>query len=452
MKASEIVARARSLADIPNSDFISYADQVESLNEGYRDIYSTLVENDDDYYLNEYSVALTSAMAVEEGVYLVPLPADFYKLRYLDRNNGSVWEPMEKFNIRTKNWTSQTACYRFKNGNLWIVGNVDQGMTIRIGYYPPPERVTLPEDTLDYGSAVAAASKSLITYPLYIPENQIMVYVYNGTTIYAESLTLGTRVTLIAGLATAATELAYRNGYLYYLRAADIWRAATDFTTTIVPANLTGTALVQSMSIVDNTLYYYNGTDTKQATLANGAIANFVAGAKVTSISKLGTGRVYLNATLDVIVDTVDISAWFAPSITSLTADGTYLYYTEGGVLTRALLDLTAQTYTTEVLAEDIIASRVESGGYVPVQDLTYNLMAISTAVDYDFAYPTNEVNELMAYRSAIDYRRKQRGDATDLKERYAQLYDRFLDVVKRDEYKPERVQNFYQRSSSNAW
>jgi len=68
--------------------------------------------------------------------------------------------------------------------------------------------------------------------------------------------------------------------------------------------------------------------------------------------------------------------------------------------------------------------------------------------------YPTNEVNEILAYTSAIAYARKQSDTAKMglLQARLTELWDRFWSVNKRDEYQFTRINNDYQRTTSNYW
>ena len=76
-------------------------------------------------------------------------------------------------------------------------------------------------------------------------------------------------------------------------------------------------------------------------------------------------------------------------------------------------------------------------------------LLIVSTAKDTDIIYPLNEANELLAYRMAISFRRKQLADTTTLQARYDEVYQRFMRVLIRDDYSFERIQNYY---SSRRW
>jgi hypothetical protein len=81
-------------------------------------------------------------------------------------------------------------------------------------------------------------------------------------------------------------------------------------------------------------------------------------------------------------------------------------------------------------------------------------------SVNYDFTYPNNIVPEIMAWRSAIDYRVKQGADVTmhlmklghptNASEGPAVgLWARFEQSIRRDEYQVERIRNAY---ADHSW
>ncbi len=96
MKASEIIARARSVSDLPNTNFITHTDELSSLNEAWKDIYSALVENDDDYYVTRITLSIGSgdAVAGSTNEYLKALPSDALKIRYVDWQSTQGFVPM----------------------------------------------------------------------------------------------------------------------------------------------------------------------------------------------------------------------------------------------------------------------------------------------------------------------------------------------------------------------
>jgi len=100
------------------------------------------------------------------------------------------------------------------------------------------------------------------------------------------------------------------------------------------------------------------------------------------------------------------------------------------------------------------------STGRIPIMDTALDMLAVSSVVDYNFDYPTNETNEIMAYQCAIDFKRKQNNDFSALQMRLGMktkespndqatgLWGRFeASILNRDDYRPERIGNSYNRS-----
>jgi hypothetical protein len=74
-----------------------------------------------------------------------------------------------------------------------------------------------------------------------------------------------------------------------------------------------------------------------------------------------------------------------------------------------------------------------------------YTVVLLGQIEDTEISYPNNEALEIMSYQAAIDFKRKQ-GDAdvTLLQMRLSEIWERFEDVITRDEYRVEKVQNVY--------
>jgi len=85
-----------------------------------------------------------------------------------------------------------------------------------------------------------------------------------------------------------------------------------------------------------------------------------------------------------------------------------------------------------------VFAGQIQDS-YISTIDVNYNIKAISTIDDTDLIYPINEANEMMAYQCAIDFKRKQAGDVTELSIRLGQIQDRFISTLIRDDNEPER-------------
>jgi hypothetical protein len=89
-----------------------------------------------------------------------------------------------------------------------------------------------------------------------------------------------------------------------------------------------------------------------------------------------------------------------------------------------------------------------------PKKPVLGRVLAQSMVLDYVFDYPSNEVNEILAYICAIAYVRKQ-GDQTMmglLTARLTELWDLFWSVNKRDEYQFQRINNDYKMTGIGGW
>ncbi len=463
MLASDLVIRAREVADLPNSKFVTHNMELNSLNESWKDIYAALVENDDDYYVTEVTLTLTPAMAVAgaNNEYLCPLPSDFHKLRYLDyQGNGADWWPVKKFPISMKDAQPGEPYYRIKGAFLWIVGgsNASSALSFRMGYYPSTPTVTAPMAPLSYGTSYLPNLFGNVTAPGYAPFQEIMVYAYTSTIITAESVRLGTVSAPVALFteAGAVTNIVYYKGVLYWIRGGFIWYKNTALTAAFVaPTQATNPAGVTSFFILNNVIYYTNATQVRSCNLTGAAdalvytvVATSVAAVNISTVTVfyVTAGILYANAFGAILT-----------GISEVQSDGTNLYVRDTSYQLRKIeisITLTACTVVSDtVIATDVVdIGQPQWDVYqspkiymIPVlKDMAQTLQALDSSVDYDFTYPNNVVTEIMAYQSAVDYRSKQKQDAADIKERLGALWTRFTATIRRDEYKPERIRNVY--------
>ena len=453
MTASEIIARARSLADLGNTKFIDHTFELNSLNESWKDIYSVLLENDNDYYVTETTLTLSPAVAVAgtSNEYLLPLPTDVAKVRYLDYRGSMDWLPMNRFNLGMKDNQPGDPYYRIKNAHLWIIGGSvpATGLSIRLGYYPAPSAITAADWSYQYTTSLTLAALAGVTYPAYAALNNTAVYALTVTfVITAESVDRNTTAAPVALFteAAAVTSLHYYKGYLYWIRGANIYRKATDLTVLFVaPGAVTATNDVIDFQIYNDLIYFCTAAAIKWVALAGGAQTSLGACVPVRGAALLNAVVYYVNAA-GALLSLTPASTLVATGISNVTSDGTYLYaLTTAYAINRYTIVANVIT-ATDVLFTDALSMGPCQGGRLPViQNLAQTLIALDVSPNYNFSFPNNLVPEIMAYRGAIDYRIRQSQDAAALTLRLAELWDRFGKMVKRDEYQSERIRNAYQ-------
>src|SRR6478736_1065382 len=134
--ASQIIREARSLSDFQNAETITYEDELQLINEAYRDIYNRYTESDGDYWVNEVIIDLGSQYLDPnaQNAYLIPLPSDFYKIRWVSYKNNTMWSPVNRFSTADRDDWPGVPMYRIKNDDLWIISPLGSIPQIKMGY------------------------------------------------------------------------------------------------------------------------------------------------------------------------------------------------------------------------------------------------------------------------------------------------------------------------------
>ena len=462
MKASEIVTWARSLANLSTSKVIGYDDEDKSLNAIWRDLHARILESNDDYITKTVVIPITPAMSVGTFEYLAPLPEDFYQLRTVSYQEGITgnWIPMNKFALSSRDDVTSFPGYRLDNTNLWLRGQ--SIANVRVKYYPPPVAVTHPETDLQFATAVTPNNFSLITSPVYASWKNTGVYIYNAQNIVEgaiDSGTTGTPVTLLA-VGVNVSNLVYYKGYLYYLQAGKIRRAPTDLVTApLVPADVIASGTVTSFSVFANTLYYTDGGTMKTAALDGSGV---VAGGAIAATWQALAGGTLFYVLAGALKSVTPATTLIASGVSACVSDGTSLYILDTQGQLRKLVVAGALIASDTVLRTDVFAIGPWYANRIPVlTNEGQKMLAISSYVDTDITYPANVVLQIMSYQLAVDFKTKVGEDFSKLLERLGHpksgslgpatgLWSLLESTIKRDEYKPERVNN--SRRSIGYW
>ena len=475
MTSTDVRDRARSLADLPNSQLITADDELNSLNETYHDVYDWLLQNDDDYYLTETTTTLTASMISSTNLtgneYLVPLPADFYRIRYLDWQSNNQWQEAYKFPMSMRDIPPASPMYRIRGNNLWFVGGLNTSYTIRIGYYPSPVQITLPFQTLSFGTSYGPATFQTIGNVFFTNLNETMLYTLGGTTIYAESISNGTvsaPVTIYSPAATV-TQLQYYKGYLYWQSATlNIFRGATALgsssATISATTAVTSTGTVVDFSIYKDTIYYTTSTSINTCTLTGGSTATVASLLTGPVNPTLVNGSVYYVDSSSNLKQ-ASLTTTILASVKSIQSEGTYLYINDNSnnlyraTVTAATLGTVATISTDCLLTHipEVLITTPQSSldqVYLPVLTReTPQLLAVGSAAPYTFSYPNNLFTEIMSYQMAMDFKSKAGQDPSllvgrlgsrDVANQCTGLWLRFYQSIKRDDYQPQRINNRY--------
>ena len=125
MKTSDLFKRAKQLADLEGSDFISWNEAISCINESNVGLYEKLINMGDNSFVKSYRTTNEE----EE------LPADFWQLKGVFLwNNGNL----QTINRRADNNGTHHLSYELRNGKLYLFGNPND---VLVEYFPKPEKL-----------------------------------------------------------------------------------------------------------------------------------------------------------------------------------------------------------------------------------------------------------------------------------------------------------------------
>ena len=476
MYASDLIARARSLADLENSDAITYQDEINSLNEKYHDVINELYKADDDYFYKE--VVLSNWQQYQDVNnaynYLIPLPSDFYKLRTVDYQETTYWRPIRRATMNQRDQVANEVMYRLQNNNLWIIAGSTtwQPALIKMGYYPVPQSLSAPRTPTLYNIA-QIPSTDAVTCATYLPAlynglnplyYEQMVYVMNQTNLYVEvpQLNIKVRIGAPPNLSTSCY-IVYRNGYLIALSSNNLYTAPYNpaatpqlYSGTVPPADITWTLITSGLNPGDwqnLTLTPYSsslsnagdlyatsydagvytvwrviitgagiiGASQVEYTQPNTPVANY---SYTTDLAK-GWRAFIDNTTSLIMVDTTPTipgASPYVPTLTSLgvtaaalySPNGTDMYYRDSfGSVHHIILDTVS---TTPTIATNTVVVTEVSSIYGPIAADNTAAIVLNTGRLYETSVADNTA---MTYPSNVLYEALAYQMAVDFKRKY---------------------------------
>lgn len=129
----DIVNRAKQLADLNNSDFISWNENINLLNESWQKIYQQLNDNGDKTFIKEFETVASNT---------IKLPCDFYQLFAVE-----LIPSCRQVLRKAKSEPESSLTYDIENDYLILYGTVSE--KLRIKYLPTPQTLTLQNETKD---------------------------------------------------------------------------------------------------------------------------------------------------------------------------------------------------------------------------------------------------------------------------------------------------------------
>lgn len=133
--ASEIAYRAKQLADLTNTDFISNEEDIHYINDAWKEFYQLLINKGDKQFVKEVELAGSTI----NGQVEYSMPDDCYQILSIKNNYGIITRKAD-----SENEASNT--YEIVNNKIRLYGT--QGHIV-MTYYTVPEFITLPDKTIE---------------------------------------------------------------------------------------------------------------------------------------------------------------------------------------------------------------------------------------------------------------------------------------------------------------
>ena len=136
-KASEVVKRAKQLADIANTDFISFEEDTAYLNDAFTQIFNKIVDKGDKQFIKEVELACNGAF----GTYTeYALPEDCYQIVSLkNKYTGALVER------HAESQGINSGTYDIINNRLRLYGIADSNLVLT--YWTIPKFLSFPKET-----------------------------------------------------------------------------------------------------------------------------------------------------------------------------------------------------------------------------------------------------------------------------------------------------------------
>ena len=148
MLVSAIISKGLSYAALPSTNFFTAQDQLDSVQQSYKDLYAVLCEHDDDYFVTQVYLTLAAFTpdANRAYTYNYPLPSDFYRLRLFQyQPDGQLYFPVDKMTIENFGNLQGNPGYRMQ-GQFLSLYTVNNYTNWCLWYYPAPATLTTLTD------------------------------------------------------------------------------------------------------------------------------------------------------------------------------------------------------------------------------------------------------------------------------------------------------------------
>lgn len=435
-KASDIIKRALQLADLENSDFISFSEKLALLNESYQQLYQKGINKDVNAFVKYIHTQNTA----------ITLPRDFYQLKAVNIDKNGYLEPVLR---RPANQSTHDISYEIINNTLKINGYAGCG-DICIEYYPLPLSLTFPNVPKPISLQGSSTNRLLdLRNNIYVAadeNNHITIgdindsevteeIAENSPTLYKNFIyiekdyvvfTDGTKQTLYSlsgsGLITTTDKVVfYRHKTFLYDKTAHTLKFPTGG---VAYSNIDFGFGEATLIILDEEMETFVGL---KYTTSDYAGSGVFAGGKNTYTRELASVKV---------------------RVTKFYNYKNLVYFMNGTSYLAAIDLSNISKPIQETIQESDVIDIVDIDDNTGYGYLTkrfgnrYNIMSFFE--DTLLNFPSNTYFVFLSYILAVTFKTKQGSDISQLASLYSQAEEAFYDSLQRDDWGSTRITNTY--------
>lgn len=407
--SSDIIKRATQIADLENSDFISFNEKIALLNESYVALYQKLINKGDNAFLRY----------INTNKSIIDLPQDFYQLKAVLLNNNGYLQPIKR---RPQNQNDKDLSYEIINNTLKINGHYSGG-SISIEYYPTPVTLTFPSEKLSipFDNVLAMHNDWIIT-GIY-NNNELTGLMLNNLNDNSINIELsGNKLIHVADDYVVTKD---NNYYLFNLKTGKTTE------TVYIPASF------------KSRMFLYN--DSKLLMVENNSIAYNDLPAikdKVDLIMFSDDLKHFIYKTDKVKIDDKEIE---------LKQNPKHFYQKNESVIittdSNYVVDVNYNGDYQEIIKNDCIIDVIkfdDNTGYGYLTQELNGYYVTSFFDDTELNFPNQMYFTLMAYLLAISFKIKQGSDISGLQLSYEKAEETFYDTLSNDDWNYTRITNVY--------
>jgi len=393
--AKDLIEQAQMLADLQNSDFISWKENMMFLDNAWADLYQQIINHGDKSFLKTFSF---------EGE-RCELPRDFYQLHYVYYNDGLNEVPIVR---KAKTSLTGGPFYDLVEDEIVIYNRINGLRKVSVYYYPVRDSITYASDDQKVGAI-----------------NGNIIDVCDKNVLYGQGGSYSIK-DIINGLETTT-----KSGFM-----------------------LTDNGVISDATKPwfkkDNKAYY---TEWASGTLSlkkyNGTVLHTVSVSKNPDFPKQKINALYKGQLVYVKAGNLksfDLETGMVETIAEdLINDKVYsfkddLYWeTKDGIIVNGEILVPTTHYDTYqgVMKED------EKTGYGLLVD---NLVIKSVYNDTPLLFPNNVYYNYLAYKLATYYKIKQGGDPSGMMSAAESALKTFYNTILKDTNEYVRISNVYAR------